>query len=653
MKAPTSEQKPQIHFVLMLFAFLPMIFTVDAQTPAQRVAGKPLLAQNGVDADLERSVTAMAKIGACYSPSISPDGKQIAFISNLNGIPQVWIVGANGGWPRLITALDDQIGSVSWSPDGSQLALSLAPGGGMNQQIYLIQPDGSRLKRITKGGKENNVLGPWSHDGRLLTVSSNERAGAAMDAYIINAKDGSQRLVARNEGIGAISDVSRDLQKSLISRMQNRGNNDLYIVSNSNGKEIHLTPHEGLSSFGSSSLSPDGKTVYFTSNKDRDLTAFAWIRIENESRPGPINVIAERSNGELEYFLINEQGTVAALIWNIAGRSELSFIDLKTMKQSPAPPAPAEIIGGLDWNREGTELAVVFSGSALPQDIWVLNLRTKRYRQVTFSPHAGVNLDMLIRPELVHFKADDGLDLSGWLYRAKGIPTPGPVVLSFHGGPEGQEKPSFNRAYQALLSCGISVFAPNVRGSSGFGKKFVNLDNGALRANGVKDIKACVDYVVRERIADPKRIGIMGGSYGGYMVMAGLTEYPDLFAAGANLYGVVNFETFFAHTEPWMAAISKVEYGNPETELEMLRALSPINKVDRVRAATIVLHGANDTNVPVVEAEQVVAKLKKRGVPVDYILFPDEGHGFQKTSNKIRANVAIVQWFDKYLKLQP
>ena len=212
------------------------------------------------------------------------------------------------------------------------------------------------------------------------------------------------------------------------------------------------------------------------------------------------------------------------------------------------------------------------------------------------------------------------------------------MVLSFHGGPEGQERPGFSSTYQALLARGIAVFAPNVRGSSGFGKRFVNLDNGALRVDGVKDIEACVDAVVKAGDADPKRIGIMGGSYGGYMVMAGLTEYPDLFAAGANLFGVVNFETFFAHTEPWMAAISTIEYGDPETEAELLRRLSPIHKIDRVTAPTIVLHGANDTNVPVVEAEQVVDSLKKRSVPVEYVLFPDEGHGWRKTPNRIRSD---------------
>jgi dipeptidyl aminopeptidase/acylaminoacyl peptidase len=223
-------------------------------------------------------------------------------------------------------------------------------------------------------------------------------------------------------------------------------------------------------------------------------------------------------------------------------------------------------------------------------------------------------------------------------------------VLSFHGGPEGQERPRFRSLYQALLERGIGVFAPNVRGSAGFGKRFVNLDNGALRYDGIRDIEASVDHLVGAGVGDPERLGIMGGSYGGYMTMAGLAWYPDMFAAGANLFGVVNFETFFAQTEPWMAAISTLEYGDPATQAELLRDLSPIHRIDRVKAPTIVLHGANDTNVPVVEAEQIVDSLRRRQVPVEYVLFPDEGHGFRKTENRITSQVAIVRWFETHLK---
>ena len=209
--------------------------------------------------------------------------------------------------------------------------------------------------------------------------------------------------------------------------------------------------------------------------------------------------------------------------------------------------------------------------------------------------------------------------------------------------------PTLSTDVQALVARGISVFLPNVRGSTGFGKRFLNLDNGALRVNGVKDIKATTDALVARGVADPKRLGIMGGSYGGYMVMAGVTEYPDMFAAAADLYGVVNFETFFQHTQPWMAAISTVEYGDPATQADMLKALSPIHKLDRIKTPLIVLHGANDTNVPVIEAEQIVSQLKARGVPVEYVLFPDEGHGWRRLPNRIRSTVTLTDFFDRRL----
>jgi len=197
------------------------------------------------------------------------------------------------------------------------------------------------------------------------------------------------------------------------------------------------------------------------------------------------------------------------------------------------------------------------------------------------------------------------------------------------------------------------VFAPNVRGSSGFGKAFVNMDNGDRRFAGVRDIQSSAEWLVAQGIADPTRLGITGGSYGGYMTMAGVTEFPELFKAGVNLFGIVNFATFFAQSEPWMGAISKVEYGDPDTQKELLARLSPIHKLDRVKAALMVQHGANDTNVPVVEAEQIVESLKGRGVPVEYVLFPDEGHGWRKTVNRVKSTAALVSFFRTHLAAGP
>lgn len=306
-------------------------------------------------------------------------------------------------------------------------------------------------------------------------------------------------------------------------------------------------------------------------------------------------------------------------------------------------------MGSTDFSPDGTRVVLALSGATATSDLWQLDLASGEYTRLTFSPAEGVDLAQLVKPELRTFKAHDGLELSGWLYLPNDFKAPGPVVLSFHGGPEGQERPAFRADYQALLASGIAVFAPNIRGSSGFGKQFMSLDNHAGRFDANKDIKAAADFLIAERIGAKGRLGIVGGSYGGYVVMVAVTDYPDTFAAGANLFGMVNFETFFVQSTPWMGAISTGEYGDPKTQLQLLRDLSPIHKLDRVKTPLLVMHGANDTNVPVVEAEQVVAALKKRGVPVEYVLFPDEGHGWRKQANRVRSTVEMTAFFVKHL----
>ncbi|MDB5419771.1 MAG: hypothetical protein JWP50_3190 [Phenylobacterium sp.] len=613
------------------------------------LAGALMAAGPGRAQSTEARVTAIASIRSASSASFSPDGTRVAYVTNVSGSPQVWIAPVAGGAPVQVTRLADPVQSVRWSPRGDWLAYELAPGGGFNVQVYVAHPDGSGAKLLTAGGGVNNRLDGWSHDGRWLAYETNRNDATRFDAFVVDPDTGQTKPVGKAASLSTVTDIGRDGRRAVVSRLASRGDNNLYLADLERGSEVLLTPHSPTAEFSGGDFSPDGRRIYLLSDAGRDLTAFAAIQLDPTGKPGAIRTLAARADAEADAEAIDEAGRRAALVWNVAGRSELALLDLPSGRLTATPRLPGDIIGGLTFSQDGRTLAFTAGGAAQASDIWLMDVATGKATQLTHSPHDGVDLAALARPTLLTYRAHDGVALSGWLYRPAGARGPGPVVFIYHGGPEGQSRPGLSTDVQALVAKGISVFLPNVRGSTGYGKAFLNLDNGPLRVNGVKDIKATTDALVAKGIADPLRLGIMGGSYGGYMVMAGITEYPDMFAAAADLYGVVNFETFFQHTQPWMAAISTVEYGDPKTQAEMLRALSPIHKLDRIKTPLIVLHGANDTNVPVIEAEQIVASLKARAVPVDYVLFPDEGHGWRRLPNRIRSTVTISNFFEQHL----
>jgi Tol biopolymer transport system component len=305
-----------------------VIATIIASLFVYATARQPVVEDN----EVELSVARMAKVGFASSPTFSPDGSRIAFVTNISGLPQVWTMPTTGGYPSLVTSFDDPVGFVTWSPDGKWLAFNLAPGGGFNEQIYIVRPDGTGLRRLTDGGKENNFLDGWSPDGRFIAFSSNRRDPSATDSYLLDVATGQSRMVAQNRGIGSIADVSRDGKYAIVSRLVNRGDNNLYLVRVADGKETLLTPHDGPGAFNGIGFSPDGRTVYLVSNKDRDLTALARVRLGQDDQPGPIEVLVARDDGELAGAAINEQGSQLALLWNIAGRSELNFYDVSAGK---------------------------------------------------------------------------------------------------------------------------------------------------------------------------------------------------------------------------------------------------------------------------------------------------------------------------------
>jgi dipeptidyl aminopeptidase/acylaminoacyl peptidase len=602
-----------------------------------------LAADTPADAALEARITAMGKVTSAGSAQYSPDGKQIAYISNVSGSPQAWVMPAAGGTPKQITTGSDPVSGLRWSPDG-KLAYAVSPGGGYNAQLFLTTADGTQVKRINQG-ESNTFPGDFTPDGRYH-FRSNARSAASTDTWMYDPATGTAKIAIEMEGLGGIDDVLGN--RAVVNRLVTRGNNNLWLEDLTTGRSMLLTPHLGAAQ-STGVFGKDTNTLYLAHDIERDRSALARIDIAADGKTYQRTELAARDDAELDDFILNDARTQALLSWNVAGRNELELVDLATGERHPLPAAPAELVVSMDYSPDGKRVALALTGSAAPSEVWQLDLANEQYTRLTFSPAEGVDLAALVKPELRTFKAHDGLELSGWLYLPKDFKAPGPVVLSFHGGPEGQDRPAFRADYQALLASGIAVFAPNIRGSSGFGKKFMSLDNHAGRFDANRDIKAAADFLVAERIGAKGRLGIMGGSYGGYVVMVAVTDYPDTFAAGANLFGMVNFETFFAQSTPWMGAISTGEYGDPKTQLQLLRDLSPIHKLDRVKTPLLVMHGANDTNVPVVEAEQVVNALKKRNVPVEYVLFPDEGHGWRKQANRVRSTLELANFFTEHL----
>ena len=384
---------------------------------------------------VREAVSRMAKIGFAASPSFSPNGKRLAYISDLGGLPQVWMLPVEGGFPRQITAFDDPVGAVDWSPDGRWLALSVAPGGGMNQQVVVVSPDGLEVRRLTSGGKESNWLGVWDTAGKQLSVASNLRTPAAMDDYLLDVESGEMRLITRNTGTGQFADLSSDGRQALLSRLVGRGSNDLYLVDIETGSETLLTPHEGPGRFAGR-IAPDGRTIFLSADKDRDLPAFGRIRLDSDGRPGDFEVVVERPDAELSSFRLDHAGRRAALLWNVAGRSELEILDLATTNRQ-AIEVPFDLASGLEFSPDDRLLAMSGSGAAAPSDVWIFDIAAGELRQLTYSPHAGVDLASMVRPELVRFPSHDGLEISGWLYRAPDVQEAGPWVLTFHGGPGG------------------------------------------------------------------------------------------------------------------------------------------------------------------------------------------------------------------------
>src|SRR4051794_2988583 len=575
------------------------------------------------------------EVSGAWSPAPAPEGTWVAFVSDRGGSPQVWIQPVDGVGAVLVDTGPQPAVSVHWSPDGAWLACEIAPGGAPRTEVWLVRPDGRDLHQVAGFGRTTASDLRWLPGPATLALTE---TGA--DSCGVLVRPGGTRTVVAQGSLLSLLDVAPAGDRLLLCR-GGRAVRRLTVLDLATGVERPLLTGAGSTDAGR--FAPDGRAVYARTDVGSELARLVRVPIDD---PSAAVTVAARADAELESFDLSLDGSTAALVWNVyGGMGEVTLLDPRTGRQRRVDlPASATVVEACAFAAGGATLAITVEGPAEPRGVHVLT-RTGELTRVT--PHDR-DLSAAVVPELHSLSSVDGLVITGWLYRPAG-PGPHPTVLSLHSGPEWQARPGYNPLFQSLVNLGVAVFAPNVRGSSGFGRTFVNADNGPARYGAIADVAAAVSYLVGAGLADPARVGCMGRSYGGYLTLAALVTYPELFAVGIDVCGMANFATFYANAEPWIAAEAVSKYGHPEHDRELLRDLSPITRIDRLTAPLLVVHGANDTNVPRCEAEQVVAALRVNGVPHRFLLFDGEGHDFLSRASREAYLVAAVAWLAHHL----
>lgn len=630
------------------------------------------------------SIQQYLSIKSAGSPSFSPDAKQLIYLTNTTGTTQVWKVDLPAGKPVQLTNYEDNIGFARWLPDGSGIVFGKARGGDENTQFYWMKPDGSGVRALTDEPSVRHNFGLISDDGDVIAYASNKRNRQFFDIYAMDIASGKEVLLFQHDGNNSVIALSDNGRQIIVSRdrVEKSLDNDLFLIDVRTKNEILLTPHTDASEFGDAEFLAD--SILMTSNNGREFSALTQLRQKNASGDDwseanrSIEII-DGPNWDVEGVTLNANDSIMAYTVNNNGFSELFLRKIETGgkplistvdKQAVQVKLPAQgIVGGTAFSKDGSKLAFSFSSSTQNGDVWVYDLRSKRLAQVTQSDQAGIDPKTFVAPELIKFKSFDGREIPAWYYKPKGAsdvkvasketpasksvsitkPARAPVIVSVHGGPEGQSRPGFNALFQYYLFRGYAILDPNVRGSTGYGKTYTHLDDVEKREDSVKDLAAAHEWLKRNG-SDPKRIAVIGGSYGGYMTMAAITLYPDLWAAAVGTVAITNWETFLTNTSSYRRRQREVEYGRLDKDIEFLRRISPIRKIDRIKTPLFVISGRNDPRVPFTEGEQMVDALRKRGAVVQYKLYDDEGHGISKLKNRLDLYPLVADFLDKYMK---
>ncbi len=590
----------------------------------------------------ETSVEALVSAWGSWGPTLSPDCRSVAFVSDRSGVPQLWVqdLPAAGEEPApaiMIPLTDDPTLAVTWSADGAWLAATVATGGGVKTQVWVVRPDARDARRLAGGPDQHAELGPWTRSGHRVVVTIR---GTELDeptvAHLCDPATGHLTPLATGELISVL-DLSVD-ESYVIVQDGPRGQQFCVLVDRVADEDHPLLPYPALGSTERAIIRPapdgNGLVAYLASDAALPRRQLIAIPLGPAGWRGDSGVLAPREDAELEGLDADDAGHLLLLVWNTAGGgSEVALLDTRT-GTTRSPENLGGVVTGALLSRDGSTAVMSVEGPLRPRELMSLDTVSLVWSRVTDGPE--VPSAGLVRPTCEFFRGRDGLPLTGWLYRPAGAFGPGPAMLSLHGGPEGQERPTFSPQHQAMVAAGITVFAPNIRGSSGFGRAFVHLDDGHGRRDAFDDVLASRDFLVGLGIADPERVAVTGRSYGGYLTLATLAFSPGLFAAGVDICGMSDLHTFYRDTEPWIAAAAYTKYGHPEEDYVLLEAISPLRAADNIDVPLLVVHGELDTNVPIGEAQQIVAALRALDRPVEYLELAGEGHEYRREDSRRR-----------------
>ncbi|MGO9117165.1 MAG: alpha/beta fold hydrolase, partial [Desulfomonilaceae bacterium] len=580
--------------------------------------------------------------------SFSFDEKSILFSSNQTGIFNAFVLPVKGGEPSEVTfSKDDSIFALSFLPHDKRILYESDRGGNEIGHIYLRDEKGN-ARDLTPDEKAKSVFYGISYDESRIYYGSNKRDPKFIDVYEMDIETFSPHMIFKNEGAYTLGSISRDNRYLAFSETITRDNSNMYLFDRKTGEFKQLTPHDGDINYSPETFSIDSKSLYYTTDEGNE---FAYLkRYDLES--GNSETIL-KPDWDLEFARFSHSGKYMVVGINNDAKTEIRIYDTSTNQLVHLPEPPQGKISSVKISKSEKLMSFYVNGARSPNNLYVYDFDTQRYSRLTNTLNPEIDPEDLVEAQRVHYKSFDGLDIPAILYKPHQVDpsNKASAMVWVHGGPGGQSTIHYDPLFQYLVNHGYVLIAVNNRGSSGYGKTFYRSDN---HKHGQDDLADCVDakkFLKSTGYVNENRIGIIGGSYGGYMVLAALTFRPEEFALGVDMFGVSNWlrtmKSFPSWWDPYKESLYK-EIGNPDTEEPYLRSISPLFHADKIVRPLMVLQGKNDPRVLKAESDEIVEAARKRNVPVEYIVFEDEGHGFVKKENQIKGYKAILDFLRKY-----